>query len=156
ADVNTAVDRRAALSTAATSDFSDDIVDLRGDWHFAVYRKYSNMFQYLPLGRSTVTWEDQDVAKLPDASQFSQWETVSVPAADYSTGGLMQMVRPGHTQGGARDELSSADLFPNWSEGWFARAVEIPRGFLDGRDHVTLMLGIIDDMDVVYINGTPV
>jgi|GEM_PF-1141163 len=155
-DANTAVDRLLTSSTNAADDYSDDIVDLRGDWHFAVYRKYSNMFQYLPLGRSNVTWEDQDDARLPDAAQFSQWETVTVPAADYSTGGLMQMVRPGHAQGGSRNELSEADLFPNWSEGWFARTVEIPDGFLDDTDHVTLMLGIIDDMDVVYINGAPV
>ncbi len=155
-DVDTAVDRLLSSSTNSVGDYSDDIVDLRGDWHFAVYRKYSNMFQYLPLGRVNVTWEDLDDAELPDAGQFTQWETVTVPAADYSTGGLMQMVRPGYTQGGSRNELSEADLFPNWSEGWFARTVEIPGGFLDDSDHVTLMLGIIDDMDVVYINGTPV
>ena len=143
----------------AASAYADDIIDLRGDWQFAVYRKYSHMFQYFyyPIGLPVVTWEDLAVAELPTAAGFAGWETVVVPSPDYSTGGLLQMVRPG--SGDVQDnryELTDFDMFPKWSEAWFARTIEIPEGFLDGTDEVTLLLSIIDDLDVVYVNGTPV
>jgi enterochelin esterase-like enzyme len=143
----------------AASAYADDIIDLRGDWQFEVYRKYSHMFQYFyyPIGLPVVTWEDIVAAELPTAEKFAAWETVAVPSPDYSTGGLLQMVRPGSGEvQDDRTQLTEFDMFPKWSEAWFARTVEIPEGFLDGTDDVTLLLGIIDDLDVVYVNGTPI
>ena len=140
--------------------YADDIIDLRGDWQFQVYRKYSHMFQYFyypQFGLPVVTWENLSAAELPTAAGFTDWETVAVPSPDYSTGGLLQMFRPG--SGDVEDDrtqLTEFDMFPKWSEAWFARTIEIPEGFLDGTEDVTLLLSIIDDIDVVYVNGTPV
>jgi hypothetical protein len=148
-----------AVEPAALA-YADDIVDLRGDWQFQVYRKYSNMFQSFywppPWGPPVITWENLDAAQLPTAAEFANWETVEVPSPDYSTGGLFQRVRPGCEVGDDRDQPPECDMFPSWSEAWFARTIEIPEGFLDGTDDVTLVLSIIDDLDVVYVNGTPV
>ena len=140
--------------------YADEIIDLRGDWQFQVYRKWSKMYQFFNFpqyGIPNATWEDADAAQLPNAAEFASWETVTVPSPDYSTGGLLQMVRPG--SGDVQDDrtqLTDFDMFPKWSEAWFARTLEIPEGFLDGADNITLLLSIIDDLDVVYINGTPV
>ncbi|MCP3974930.1 MAG: hypothetical protein GY720_10595, partial [bacterium] len=148
-----------ASEPAATA-YLDDIIDLRGDWQFDVYRKYSKMYQYFNYpawGIPEITWENLVSAPLPTAAEFAAWETVVVPSPDYTTGGLMQMFRPG--SGAVEDDrtqLNDFDMFPKWSEAWFARTIEIPEGFLDGTDDVTLLLGIIDDLDVVYVNGTPV
>ena len=51
--------------------------------------------------------------------------------------------------------LLDDDLFPKWSEAWFVKEITIPSGFLE-EETVTLLLSTIDDVDVVYINGTPV
>lgn len=127
---------------AESSAYEDQYIDLRGEWNFKLYRKYSNMYQYLPYGMCEVLWEDSASAAVPRAEVYSQWEQLRCPAEDYSTGGLLQMVR---------DE---EELFPKWSEAWFCKTVDIPAGFLT-EDNVTLLLGVIDDLDVVYINGVP-
>lgn len=133
---------------------SADYINLQGDWHFKLYRKYSNMFQHLAYGACKVTWEDTDVAAVPNGDTYSTWETVLTPSPDYSTGGLLQMFRDDATTD-KRNELQSGDLFPKWSEAWMCKTVDIPEGFLQEKN-VTLLLGIIDDTDVVYINGSPV
>lgn len=132
------------------ADYSSQYITLNGDWHFKVYRKYQTMFQ---LGQS-VTWENNTDALIPDASTFSAWPTVQGPANDYSTGGLLQLTNDGSTTD-SRTSLLATDVFPTWSESWWCREIEIPAAFLT-ESTVTLHLGIIDDMDVVYINGTPV
>ena len=145
----------ASAPAAASSAYEDQYISLRGDWNFKLYRKYSNMYQYLPYGMCDVTWEDEASAAVPTAAVYSQWETVQGPADDYFTGGLLQMVRGDTSQTTERNILSPIDLFPKWSEAWFCKTVELPVGFLK-EDTVTLLLGVIDDMDVVYVNGTPV
>lgn len=145
----------ASAPAAASSAYEDQYISLRGDWNFKLYRKYSNMYQYLPYGMCDVTWEDEASAAVPTAAVYSQWETVQGPADDYFTGGLLQMVRGDTSQTTERNILSPIDLFPKWSEAWFCKTVELPAGFLK-EDTVTLLLGVIDDMDVVYVNGIPV
>lgn len=140
-------------NAAQSSPYEDQYIDLSGDWNFKVYRKYSNMYQYLPYNMCNVTWENDEDALVPSAETYSQWESLCCPAQDYATGGLLQMTR-NSAEAGARTELADTDLFPNWSEAWFCKSIEIPEGFLT-EDTVTLMLGVIDDMDVVYINGVP-
>ena len=145
-----------AISEQVTKSYDDQYIDLQGDWNFKVYRKYDQMYQYLPYGMCNVLWEDLEAAKVPSAAVYSTWETVSGPAADYSTGGLLQMYRD--TQAGYTrfaGELQDYELFPNWSEAWFCKTITVPEGFLVN-DTVTLMLGVIDDVDIVYINGQPV
>lgn len=134
--------------------FAGQVIDLSGQWHFKVYRKYENMYQYFAYGGNKVTWENPQDAALPDRAAFSAWETVQVPASDYSTGGLLQMYRAG-TQDDARDRLEENELFPKWSEAWFCRVFRVPEGFAK-EPTVTLLLGVIDDLDVVYLNGRPV
>ena len=145
----------APLSFAEAADYSSQYIDLSGQWHFKVYRKYSQMYQYLPYDMCDVTWEDAESALIPSEEIYSQWETVDAPAADYATGGLLQMYRGTSAAETPRDALDDLDLFPNWSEAWFCRTITLPEGFLL-EDTVTLMLGVIDDLDVVYVNGTPV
>ncbi len=146
----------ASVAEEADADaWSAQYIDLRGDWHFKVYRKYSAMYQYMWYDRCEVTWEDPETAVVPSAEVYSAWETVLTPAADYSTGGLLQMYRGAGAAETDRAVLDPTDLFPNWSEAWFCQTVVIPEGFLQ-EDNVTLMLGVIDDIDVVYVNGTPV
>lgn len=142
--------------TSEQQNFEDQYIDLQGDWHFKVYRKYDKMFQYFSYGGVKVTWEDAQASLVPNVGTFSQWETVLGPNPDYSTGGLQQMNRG--TEMGTLDErtaLADFDLFPKWSEAWFCKTVTIPKGFIQGNS-VILLLGIIDDIDVVYINGKPV
>ncbi|MBE6069881.1 MAG: hypothetical protein E7211_19635 [Clostridium lundense] len=142
---------------AATPEYESQYLDLSGAWHFKVYRKYSAMFQYPQYGYPCdVTWEDAETASVPDASVFSRWETVTTPADDYLTGGLLSQKRPGYTdEADDRTTLTEGDLFPVWSEAWFCRTVTIPAGFMT-ESSVTLLLSVIDDVDVVYVNGTPV
>ncbi len=149
-----------ALSSCATTTprihgnpYSEESINLAGDWHFKVHRKYSNMYQYLPYGKCSTTWEDSEAAVVPSAAIYETWETVAGPAEDYSTGGLQQMYRTGNTD--ERTALLETDLFPKWSEAWYCRTIDIPEGFIVGNT-VTLLLGIIDDLDVVYVNGIPV
>ena len=138
----------ASSSVSAGSTYESQYISLRGDWNFKVYRKYSNMYQYLPYNMCDITWENKADATVPNAAVYSQWEVVQSPADDYSTGGLLQMVRGDTSQITERDKLSPTDLFPKWSEAWFCKTVELPTGFLK-EDTVTLLLGVIDDMDVV-------
>lgn len=136
--------------------FENQYINLQGEWHFKLYRKYQKMFQYFNYGGCAVTWENLQDAQVPTAEIFNTWETVNGPNADYATGGLQQMNRANAmTAPDDRTRLTEADLFPKWSEAWFCKTITIPEGFLVG-DTVTLMLGIIDDLDVVYINGSPV
>ncbi len=142
--------------TSEQQDFENQYINLQGEWHFKVYRKYDKMFQYFNYGGVNVTWEDVDASFVPTYRTFSEWETVLGPNPDYSTGGLLQMNRG--TGMGTLDErtsLADFDLFPKWSEAWFCKTVTIPKDFIQGSS-VILLLGIIDDLDVVYINGTPV
>ena len=137
-------------------EFSNQYIDLQGEWHFKVYRKYNKMFQYFNYGGVEVTWENIQDAQLPTSEVYTEWETVKGPNDDYSTGGLLQMNRG--TGMGTEDDrttLTDFDLFPKWSEAWFCKTVTIPKGYIKG-ESVTLLLGIIDDLDVVYVNGTPV
>ena len=143
-----------ATAELDSSLFSDQFIDLSGQWHFKVYRKYEKMFQYFDYGGCEVSWENLEDAKVPDFEKFSTWEIVSIPASDYSTGGLLQMFREG-TDEDTRDTLTENELFPKWSEAWFSRTFDIPSGFLT-EETVTLLLGVIDDLDIVYINGIPV
>ena len=141
---------------APPSSLSDQIIDLRGDWHFKVYRKYERMFQYFANGGCRVTWEDIGAAKVPEAADFASWEIVQGPSNDYSTGGLLQMNRG--TNIGNKDDrttLTDYDLFPKWSESWWCKEINLPKGFIK-ESSMTLILGIIDDIDVVYVNGIPV
>ena len=80
-------------SVSAGSAYESQYINLRGDWNFKVYRKYSNMYQYLPYNMCDITWENKEDATVPNAAVYSQWEVVQGPADDYSTGGLLQMVR---------------------------------------------------------------
>ena len=143
-----------AASAPDNAAYEDAIINLQGDWYFKVYRKYDNMYQYFNYGGVNVTWEDLDAAILPDEATFTTWETVMAPSPDYTTGGLQQMSRKADAEDD-RTQLTSDDLFPKWSEAWFIKTIDIPQGFIT-TDTVTLLLGIIDDLDVVYVNGTPV
>lgn len=138
----------AAVSAEETGD-ADKYVTLDGDWHFKLYRTYDQMFQYLPYGGVSVTWEDNELAKLPAAETWSAWETLQMPADDAATGGLLPMER-----GSAAEDPDSMEnlLFPSWSEAWVCREFTLPADFTEDEE-VTLLLGIIDDCDVVYING---
>jgi S-formylglutathione hydrolase FrmB len=142
--------------TIEKQNYDDQFIDLQGEWHFKVYRKYDKMFQYFNYGGVKVTWEDSQAALVPTADVYSKWETVRGPNPDYSTGGLQQMNRdPGMGAQDDRSTLAEFDLFPKWSEAWYCKSVTIPKGFIKD-DTVTLLLGIIDDLDVVYVNGVPV
>ena len=140
---------------AQDAEYSSQYIDLSGEWNFKVYRKYSNMYQYMPYDMCEVTWEDPDTAQVPSADVYSAWEAVFCPAADYATGGLLQMYRGETPEENDRSILDENELFPNWSEAWFCKTVVIPEGFLK-EESVTLLLGVIDDLDVVYVNGIPV
>lgn len=148
----------AACSSTAQLSRADreaaQYIDLSGEWNFKLYRKWDNMYQYFPYTGVNVTWEDAEAALVPEQATYEAWETVLGPNPDYSTGGLLQMYRSG-TGEDNRSTLSENDLFPKWAEAWWCKTVNIPAGFLT-EDTVTLLLGIIDDMDIVYINGTPV
>ena len=148
--------KQESTNTEVATAFEDQYINLQGEWHFRVYRKYENMFQLFNHGGVNVVWEDLEVAKIPTTATCSSWETVTVPSPNYSTGGLQQMRRGTDMDtDDDRTRLSDFDVFPNWSEAWFCRTIEIPKGFLV-RDNVTLLLSIIDDLDVVYINGKPI
>ena len=47
-----------AISEQVTKSYDDQYIDLQGDWNFKVYRKYDQMYQYLPYGMCNVLWED--------------------------------------------------------------------------------------------------
>ena len=105
------------------------------------------MFQYFPYGMVDVTWEDKEAAQLPSASSWQSWELVSMPSDNTATGGLLELERPA-----AGDAAEADQLLPSWSEAWVCRNFTLPEDFTSD-ENVTLLLGIIDDLDVVYING---
>ena len=149
-----------ALPAAAEgADDPGKFVTLDGEWHFRLYRTYSQMFQYFPYyggSEAFLKWEDADLALLPDQETFSAWETVQMPYPDYQTGGLLPQTRPGVTPSGEEEEFDPMSvMMPVWSEAWVARTFELPADFTDA-ETVTLLFGVIDDNDVIYINGTPV
>ncbi len=119
---------------------TDNYVTLDGDWNFKMYRTYDQMFQYLPANKCNVVWTDDELAKLPTSETFSSWETIELPT-EGDNGGLMPSVRE-----------DGSDYFRKWSEAWVSREFTLPEDFTD-EENVTLLLGIIDDADVVYING---
>lgn len=139
-----------------TDNLADKYVTLDGDWHFMLYRTYSQMFQYFPYGGVSVTWEDNELAKLPDKETFMDWEVVQMPADDASTGGLLPIERTLTEESDISEEgqenVRDTQMFPSWSEAWVCREFTLTENFTED-DEVTLLLGIIDDMDVVYING---
>ena len=140
----------------APEPYSDQYIDIRGDWNFKVYRKDDQMYQYLPYGMCNVQWEDLANAVVPDKATFSKWEVVEGPAADYFTGGLNQNYRePNAGLTRFAGELQDYELFPNWSEAWYCKTVVIPEGFLK-ESTVTVLLGVVDDNDILYVNGKPV
>ena len=67
----------AAPAAADDTPDPEKYVTLDGEWHFKLYRTYSQMFQYFPYyGGSAefLKWEDPALALLPDAALFSTWE----------------------------------------------------------------------------------
>ncbi len=147
---------QAVVEEKAEQTYEDQYINLQGEWNFKVYRKYDQMYQYLPYGACHVQWEDLENATVPNQAKFSQWETLQGPVADYFTGGLNQNYRDpnaGYTR--FAGELQDYELFPNWSEAWYCKTIEIPAGWLK-EDTVTVLLGVIDDNDVLYVNGKPV
>jgi len=120
------------------ADDPDNYVELNGEWHFKNYRTYSQMYQYFPYNAVSITWEDLDAAAFPDKDTWGSWDTLQMPYDNPETGGLL-----------------SHDLAPKWSESWVVREFELPMDFANSEEAV-LLLGIIDDNDVVYINGKPV
>ncbi len=144
---------------AEETEDADRYVTLDGDWHFKLYRTYSQMYQYFPYAGGSepfLQWEDTELAVLPDAGTFGAWETVPMPWPDYQTGGLLPQTRPGVTPPGEGEAFDPmAVMMPAWSEAWVARTFELPADFTDA-ETVTLLLGVVDDNDVVYINGRPV
>ena len=79
----------------ATENKASKFVEFEGEWNFKLYRTYDKMFQYLPYNMVNVTWEDADIASLPNASEWKNWEKVDMPWADVSTGGLLPLEKPG-------------------------------------------------------------
>jgi len=115
-------------------------VELDGEWHYKLYRTYSQMFQYFPFmpALSLGSWTDAEAAVLPDKDTWESWDTYQMPYDNPETGGLL-----------------TNELSPTWSEAWVVREFDLPEGFTDN-DEVTLLMGIIDDNDVIYINGQAV
>lgn len=113
-------------------------VALDGEWHHKLYRTYPNMYQYFPYVGVKITWEDLEAAVLPSAGTWKTWDAVQMPYDNPETGGLL-----------------SQELAPTWSESWVCREFDLPEDFASG-DTVTLLMGVIDDNDVVYINGQAV
>ncbi|ONI40665.1 hypothetical protein AN639_02975 [Candidatus Epulonipiscium fishelsonii] len=109
-------------------------------WYFKEYRTYNQMFQYLPYQKCEIVTEDLNLALLPNSELFTTWPVVDMPA-DGNDGGLLPLTKE-----------DGSSLFKNWSEAWVATEFTLPENFTDD-ENVTLLLGIIDDADVVYING---
>lgn len=118
--------KQESTNTEVATAFEDQYINLQGEWHFRVYRKYENMFQLFNHGGVNVVWEDLEVAKIPTTATCSSWETVTVPSPNYSTGGLQQMRRGTDMDtDDDRTRLSDFDVFPNWSEAWFCRTCSV-------------------------------
>jgi len=134
-----------AARTRAGSDDADKYVMLDGEWNFKLYRTYANMYQYFAYmpAMTAGTWTDAEAAVYPEDGAWQAWETVSLPADDPETGGLLPT------------DVDGEKFFPSWAEAWVVREFDLPADFTED-DTVTLLLGIVDDNDVVYINGTPV
>ena len=121
-------------------DDADNYVELAGQWHYKLYRTYAQMFQYFPYSPalSAGKWTDTEAAAYPADGVWKDWDVLSMPDDNPELGGLLN------------NELS-----PTWSEAWAVREFELPMDFANSEE-VTLLMGIIDDNDVIYINGTPV
>ena len=137
---------KEVTTTMLANDDASKYVDLKGEWNFKLYRRYDRMFQYFAFYPNMtripqVIWEDLETALLPEYNVWSTWEKVVIPHDDVYTGGLLPIVR----------EDGSA-FFPSWSEAWVTRNFVLPADFTTEAT-VTLLLGTIDDNDVVYING---
>ncbi|WP_305768576.1 alpha/beta hydrolase [Candidatus Epulonipiscium viviparus] len=112
-------------------------------WHFKEYRTYNHMFGLLPYTKDGIATEDIELAVVPSSAVFKTWETLNMPTNDDHAG---------------FEPLTKNDgtpLFKQWSETWVATEFKLPENFTNNED-VTLILGVIDDADVVYINGQPV
>jgi enterochelin esterase-like enzyme len=131
----------SSTKVSAAKDDASMYVDLKGDWNFKLYRTYNRMFQNFLNDTVKVTWEDNELAKQPSSTTWHSWEKVALPADDITTGGLLPLKR-----------TDGSNFFPSWSEAWMVRNFDLPNDFTVN-DNVTLLLGIIDDLDVVYING---
>ena len=119
-------------------DDADNYVELGGEWNYKLYRTYPNMFQYFPYVGVNVKWEDLETAVYPADGAWKNWDALQMPNDNPELGGLLN------------NELS-----PTWSEAWVVREFDLPMDFANSEE-VTLLMGIIDDNDVIYINGTPV
>lgn len=82
------------VQAAQTDDDASKYVTLDGEWHYKMYRKYPNMYQYFPYFGVKIQWEDNELAKLPSASVWQTWESVQMPADNAETGGLLANSRP--------------------------------------------------------------
>lgn len=132
------------VMASAKQEDASKYVNLNGNWNFKLYRTYDQMYQYFPYDKVNITWEDKEAALLPNSKTFSAWEKVTVPSDNAVTGGLMPLTKEDNSK-----------FFPSWSEAWFCRTFGLSADFTNN-DTVTLLLGIIDDNDVVYINGQKV
>lgn len=114
----------------------NEAINLTGEWHIKLYRTYTKMFQNFDEEGSVANlkWEDPESALLPTKDQFSLWARKIMPNDNYATGGLLPL-----------------SMFPKWSELWACRTFTVPENFKT--DNNVLLLGIVDDCDVVYING---
>lgn len=129
------------IQVSAANEDASKYVELKGDWNFKLYRTYNRAFQSFANDTVRVTWEDSELAKQPSSDTWHSWEKVAIPSDDISTGGLLPLKR-----------TDATNFFPSWSEAWMVRNFDLPTDFTVN-DNVTLLLGIIDDLDVVYING---
>lgn len=127
-----------SVGAAETTSDAEKYVTLDGEWHYKLYRTYTRMFQYFPYGMVEIKWEDNEAAVYPSADAWKSWDVKQMPADDETTGGLL-----------------TNEFVPMWSESWFVRTFDLPKDFTE-EETVTLLMGIIDDNDVIYINGTPV
>ena len=133
--ISTMVVGTVPAAAAEVDDAASKYVTLDGDWGFKLYRTYPNMYQYFPYYGVNVKWEDADLAVYPADDAWKEWDVLQMPADDASTGGLL-----------------TNDLSPTWSEAWVVREFDLPADFTE-EETVTLLMGIIDDNNVVYING---
>lgn len=140
---------------SATAENADAYVDLSGEWNFKLYRTYTQMFQYHAYfndAQRFLQWEDNSLALLPSEETFSSWEKFSMPYDNYATGGLLPIERAGATTSAGGTFDPNSVILPKWSEAWVCRTFDLPADFTTEKT-ATLLMGIIDDCDVIYING---
>ncbi len=109
----------ALAAESVEIDDANQYVNLDGEWNFKLYRTYSRMFQYLPYNMVEITWEDNETALLPSASDFSTWETVSMTYDDITTGGLLPLERETTEETAAR----RLPTLPRRKKPWFLTRV---------------------------------